>query len=147
MKLYLLKDVAGLGMAGEIVNVNEGYARNRLLPARIGTEVTKTNAAFFEKRKITVQKRQEVIATETSMRAERIKSIALQIKHKAHDTGKLYGSVGATEIADAFKQKGESIAKNQVILNKPIKETGKYEVTIKLSSRLQPVVIVEVIAE
>lgn len=147
MRLFLLKDIVGLGMAGEIVDVAEGYARNRLLPLKVCTEVTKANASFFEKRKVTLTQRQEVIATETSMLAERIKDIQVTIAHKADDKGKLYGSVGKNEIAAAFKEKGIVISKNQVILSKPIKTTGSFEVTIKLSSRLQPSAHIQIVAE
>jgi large subunit ribosomal protein L9 len=147
MKVFLLKDIVGLGMSGEIVKVSDGHALNYLLPRKLCVEVTKDNEAFFAKRKKTLEHRTEVIATATSMLAERVKATHVVIGRKAHDNGKLYGSVGTSEIAEAFKKEGISIAKNQVLLSKPIKEAGDYDVTIKLSSRFTPTAKISVRAQ
>lgn len=147
MKVYLLKDVEKVGLAGEIIKVSDGFARNNLFPRKLALEVTAEKEEFFKKREKIVEKRQEKIATQTSMLAEKIKSLKLTLKRKLHDDGKLYGSVNPNEIVDLLAGNGISIAKNQVDMEKSIKEKGTYEITIKLSSRLQPKLILNVVSE
>lgn len=153
VKVFLLKDVEKIGMAGEIVKVKPGYATNFLIPRKLGVEVTKDNESTFTKRQRVIEHRKEVIATETSMLAEKIKGLTLIIKKKAHgdidneEKQKLYGAIGAGEIVDALAQKGVKIAKSQVDFGKSIKTIGNFEVTIKLSSRLKPAVTVKVVPE
>ena len=147
MKVYLLKDVEKVGLAGEIIKVSDGFARNNLFPRNLALEVTPEKEEFFKKREKVVEKRQEKIATQTSMLAEKIKSTKLVLKRKLHDDGKLYGSVNANEIIDLLAAQGISISKNQVDIEKSIKEKGSYEVTIKLSSRLQPKLTLNVVSE
>jgi large subunit ribosomal protein L9 len=147
MKVYLKKDVAKVGMAGEIVKVSDGYAKNFLFPRSLAVEITEDNELFYTSRQKTVVHRKEVIASQTSMLAEKIKDIHLTLKRKMHDGQKLYGSISPLEIVDALAQKSVKIAKSQVIFDKSIKEKGTYEVTIKLSSRLQPKMKVTVLPE
>ncbi len=147
MKIFLKQDIPGVGMAGEVVKVKQGFANNYLVPRKLGVLVTRANAAFYATQTKTVEHRKEVIESETSMLAERIKSLTLKIKKKSHDDGKLYGAIGATEVVDALREKGIKISKSQVKFDKSIKEKGRFSVTIKLSSRLMPQVTVEVVAE
>lgn len=147
MKVYLTKDVEKVGLAGEIINVSDGYALNYLVPNKLGTIVTPHNEKAFASQKRVVERRQEVIATKTSILAEKIKSIKLTLKRKLHDGEKLYGSIGAGEIVDLLAEHGVSVAKNQVEFGKAIKSKGSYEVTIKLSSSLQPKVTVNIVGE
>ncbi len=147
MKVYLLKDVEKVGLAGEIIKVSDGFARNNLFPRKLALEVTPDKEGYFKAREKVVEKRQEKIATQTSMLAEKIKSLKLTLKRKLHDDGKLYGSVNPNEIVELLAQSGISVAKNQVEMEKSIKEKGNYEVTIKLSSRLQPKLNLSVVSE
>lgn len=147
MKVYLVKDVEKIGLAGEIIKVSDGFARNNLLPRKLAIEVTPEKEDYFKKREKVVEKRQEKIATQTSMLAEKIKAIKLTLKRKLHDDGKLYGSVNANEIVDLLAQNGISVSKSQIDFEKSIKEKGTYEITIKLSSRLQPKLTLNVVSE
>lgn len=147
MKVFLLKDIERIGMAGEIVKVSDGFGLNYLIPHKLATEVTEKNESFFKVRTKTIEHRQEVITSKTSMLAEKIKALKLVLKRKMHDDGKLYGSISPAEIVDALAEKGVSAAKNQIEFGKAIKEKGSYEVTIKLSSKLQPKVVVVVLPE
>lgn len=147
MKVYLLKNVERVGIAGEIIKVNDGYANNYLIPHKLAVEITKQNEATFASRQKQIENRKEVVATQTSMLAEKISSISVTIKRKVHDDGKLYGSISAGEIVDALAAKGVSISKNQVELPKGVKSQGTYEVIIHLSSRLQPKIQLKVVAE
>lgn len=147
MKIFLLQDVPKVGMTGEIIDTSEGYARNFLIPRKLGVEVTPVNEALYKNKIKTIENRKTVISSKTSMLAEKIKSIDLVLKKKTHDGGKLYGAIGANEIVDALADKGISISKNQVEFDKSIKSKGMHSVTIKLSSSLNPTVKVKIIAD
>lgn len=151
MKVYLVKDVPKVGIAGEVLNVSDGFAANYLIPKKLAIQITPDNQSFYESRKKTIENRKEVIATETSLLAEKIKALSLTLKKKMHvdKEGRkaMYGSIAPSEVADLLAQKGIKVAKNQVLFEKSIKEPGTYDVTIKLSSRLQPSVALTVLAE
>jgi large subunit ribosomal protein L9 len=149
MKVFLLKNVEKVGMAHEIVKVSEGFATNYLIPNKLAVEVGEQNEKFFLQRAKTIDKRAEVMATKTSMLAEQIKSIKLTIRRKLHDDGKLYGSIKESEIADLLAAEHKvAVKKNQIDFgNKSIKAKGSYEITVKLSSDLQPKITLNVVSE
>lgn len=147
MKVFLRKDVEKIGLAGEIVKVTDGYAKNYLIPKGLAAVVTEKSEKFFKSRERVVENRKSIIATQTSMLAEKIDSMHITIKRKMHDDGKLYGAINPNEIVDELAKKGISVSKNQVLFPKSIKDRGTYEVTIKLSSRLQPKIKVSVVPE
>lgn len=140
MKVFLKKDVEKIGMAGEILKVNDGYARNFLLPRNLAVEITPGNEPLYQSKVKQVEHRKQVIASKTSMLAEHIGKLSIKLKRKMHDDGKLYGAINANEIVEALAKEGVSISKSQVMINKSIKSKGAHEVTIKLTSRLQPTV-------
>ena len=138
MKVYLLKDVEKVGFAGTVVKVSEGFGRNFLIAKKLAIEVTPQNeGSFAQKMKVTEHKK-EVVETKTSMLAEKIKELEISIKRKMHDGEKLYGSISAQDIVELLAEKGVSVQKNQVIFDKSIKTKGTHNITIKLSSKLQP---------
>lgn len=147
MKVFLRKDVERIGLAGEVIKVEDGYARNFLIPRNLAIEITDANEKFYANRRAAVENRKEVVATQTSMLAEKIKNIKLTIKRKMHDDGKLYGAVSPVEIAELLAGMGINVAKSQIIFEKSIKAKGSHEVIIKLTSRLQPKITVQIIAE
>jgi large subunit ribosomal protein L9 len=148
VRVFLLKDVEKVGMAGEIIKAAEGYARNFLIPRKMGVEVTKQNEASFVNRLKTVEKRKEVVESKTSMLAEKIKNVQLTLKRKIHDNDQLYGSISAKEIVDELtKEHGITIANSQVVMAKAIKTKGQHTVTIKLSNSLQPILKIKIVAE
>jgi large subunit ribosomal protein L9 len=146
-QVFLLKDIVNVGMAGEIVGVNDGFATNYIMPHKLGIIVTDKNKAEIEGRIKKVEKRIEVIKSKTSMLAEHIKSLKVTVTTKIHDDGKLYGAIRPQMIVDELAKHSISIAKNMVIFDKHIKEKGTHEVTIKLSSSLQPTLTVKVVPE
>ena len=147
MKVFLLKDIEKIGIAGEIIKVADGYALNYLLPRKLAVAVTSENESSFTNRIKIIEKRQEVVATKTSLLAEKIKSLHLVLKRKLHDGNKLYGAISPHEIVDLLAEKGVSISKSQVEFDKSIKAQGTYDVIIKLSSHLKPSVTVKVVGE
>jgi len=145
MKMYLLQDVEKVGFAGEIIKVTDGYAKNFLIPKKLGVEVTEHNIKFYESKIKNVEHRKEALSSEQSMLSEKITHLKLTLKRKLHDKDKLYASINASEIVDLLAPEGVKIGKSQVIFNKTIKNTGEHAVTIKLSSKLQPQFILKVV--
>ena len=147
MKVYLLKDIEKVGMAGEILKVKQGYAANFLIPKKFAVLITAGNEAFYRAKEKNVGHRKEIIASKSSMLAEKIKSLTLTIKRKSHDNGLLYGSVSGSVVVDQLAKHSINIAKNQVEFGKSIKRIGTHKVTIKLSSKLQPQLTLKIISE
>lgn len=146
MKVFMLKDVEKVGMAGTMVNVSDGFASNFLFPRKLAIEVTPANEKKFV---VKVQKKEaqtQVVNTKIGMLAERIKEMVLTIKEKTHDDGKLYGSVGAEEVVAMLKEKDISVDRKQIEFAKSIKAVGEHKVTIKLSSKLKPQLTLKVVA-
>jgi large subunit ribosomal protein L9 len=146
MKVFLLKSVPQVGIAGEVIKVADGYAKNFLFPKKLAVEINATNEQFYKQREKQIEHRKEVIATETSMLSEEISQIKLVLKRKTHDDGKLYASVNPADVVDLLAAKGIKVGKSQIIFDKAIKTTGTYQVTVKLSSKLQPQVTLQVSA-
>ena len=147
MKVYLLKSIENVGAEHEIVKVSDGYGDNYLLPRKLAIKITPENEALYLKKVKVVEHRKEVISSKTSLLAEKIKSLKLTLKRKMHDDGKLYASVNANEIVDLLAKEGVAVARNQVIMEKAIKEKGLFDVVVKLTSQLQPKIQLKVIAE
>lgn len=147
MEVYLYKDVEKIGLAGEIIKVGDGFARNFLIPQGFAVEITTHNKSQYLSKIRKVENRKEAIATQTSMFAEKLNGVSITLKRKMHDNGQLYGSINASEIVEALADQGISITKSQVEFDKPIKSKGSSKVTIKLSTRLKSAITVTIIAE
>jgi large subunit ribosomal protein L9 len=146
MLVYLLKDIEGVGMAGHVIKVSDGYASNYLVPKKLAVIVTDTNQKFYKEHQKKEQVHAQVLTSKVAMLAERIKTTHLIIKERTHDDGKLYGAVGADEIIGLLKEKDIVVNKKQIEFDKAIKSVGEHKVTIKLSSKLKPQCIVKVLA-
>jgi large subunit ribosomal protein L9 len=138
MKVYMLKDIERIGMAGDIINVSDGYATNFLFPKNYAKKASDKMEILHRKGEGIKKQSKIVISTKTSMLAERIKNMNISIKEHIHNDGKLYGAVGSSEIVDLLKGKGVSVSKKQIEFKKSIKAVGDYKVIIKLSSKLKP---------
>lgn len=147
MKVYLLKDVEKLGLAGQIIKVKEGFAFNYLIPNKLAVIITDANESFYSSKVKHVEHVKEVVSSKTSMLAEKIKGLQLKFKTKVHDNGKLYGAVAASDVVDLLAQEGVSVSKSQIEFGKAIKTTGSYNVTVKLSSKLKPEFMLKVVEE
>jgi large subunit ribosomal protein L9 len=147
MEVFLRKNVEKVGMAGEIVKVGDGFARNFLLPKGLAVEITLQNKDQYATKIRNVENRKEVIASQTSMFAENLNSVSITLKRKMHDDGQLYGSINASEVVDALAAKGISINKSQVEFDKSIKSKGTFKVGIKLTTKLKSIITVTVVAE
>jgi len=147
MEVFLRKDVPKIGLEGEIIKVGDGFARNYLIPKGLAIEITEQNKNQFLLKIRKVQNRKEVLASETSMFANKLTSMTIVLKRKIHDDGKLYGAITALEVVEALAKEGINISKNQVIFDKTIKEKGTFKIIIKLTSRLNPQITLNVISE
>lgn len=147
MEVYLRKNVEKVGMAGEIVKVGDGFARNFLFPKGLAVEITTHNKDQYIAKIRQVENRKEVIASQTSMFAETLNSVSITLKRKMHDDGQLYGSINASEVVDALAEQGISINKSQVEFNKSIKSKGTFKVEIKLTTKLRSTITVTVTSE
>jgi len=113
MKIFLLKDIEKVGIAGEIVKVKEGFASNFLIPKKLGIIVTPANEKFYSTKVKDVVHRKEVISSKTSMLAEKIKNLVLTMKRKIHDDGRLYGAINGSEVAELLAKESISVANNR----------------------------------
>lgn len=147
MEVYLRKDVEKIGLAGEIIKVGDGYARNFLIPRGFAVEITEHNRDQYLAKIRKVENRKEVLASQISMLAENVANITITLKKKMHDNGQLYGAVNASEVVEALAEKGVSITKNQVEFENPIKSKGTYKVTIKFATNLKPAISLHIVAE
>ena len=137
MLVILNKDVKGTGKAGDVVKVNDGFARNMLIPKGLATEATAGNVRQLEKKKaIEAEKKAEEKAAAVQL-AEKIKTIAVVIKTKAGDNGKIFGSITSKDIDEELKkQHSIDVDKKKIQLSSPIKNTGEISVEIKLYSEV-----------
>ncbi|NTW67615.1 MAG: 50S ribosomal protein L9, partial [Nitrospirae bacterium] len=132
MQVILREDVDNLGKIGDLVKVKDGYARNFLVPTKKAIEATPKNVKAMEHAKKMVSDRIRTLKKTASADADRIKSLAITIKAKVGEEGKLFGSVTTMDIADAMQAQGVAIDKRKIMLEEPIKRTGDYTVPVKL---------------
>lgn len=133
MKVILLEDVKTLGKKGEIVNVNDGYARNFILPKKLGLEATGKNLNDLKLQRAHEEKKAKELLEAAQEAARNLEGKAIVIKMKAGEGGKLFGSVSSKEIAAAYKeQHGLEIDKKKIQLSDPIRAFGSFEVPVKL---------------
>ena len=147
MKVILLEDVKALGKKGEIVNVSDGYARNAILPKKLGVEATPKNLNDL---KLQNQHADKVAAENLENAKELARVIAekkVVVKIKAGEGGKIFGSVSTKEIAQAAKeQAGLELDKKKMQLNEAIKALGTYEIPVKLHPKVTAKLTVQVVA-
>lgn len=137
MQIILLEDVKALGKKGEIVNVSDGYARNFILPKKVGLEATPKNINDLKLQKAAQQKKEQEILEQAKELKERIEQKGVLLKIKAGEGGRTFGSVSTKEIAQAVtSQLGLEIDKKKLVLNDPIKNMGSYTVPVKLHPKV-----------
>lgn len=145
MKVILAADVDRLGQMGDLIDVANGYARNFLLPKKLAAMATVKNVKILEheKRLIADQIRKQKHSAEDT--AKKIGELSLTIGAKVGEEGKLFGSIASKEIVDALAKEGVEIDKRKILLEKPIKEMGSYQVPVKIHHDVTAQVKVEVV--
>ncbi len=148
MNVILLEPVGNLGVLGDEVIVKAGFARNFLIPQGKAVRATKDNRTVFEGQRAELEKVADEKLGEAQGRASGLEGMALTIMVRAGEEGKLYGSVGTQDIADAVAQKGVEIAKSEVRLPEGvIRVIGEYLIDVQLHSDVTVQIALEVIAE
>jgi len=147
MKVFLKEDVKNLGKMGDVVNVSDGYARNFLFPKKFAVEANTKNIKEFEHNKKIIQEKAAKIKDASRAEADKLSAVTLQIKAKAGEEEKLFGSVTAMDIADALKAEGFEIDKKRISLPEPIKRLGEYSVEVKVHSEVSATIKVQVISD
>ncbi|HEV7372347.1 50S ribosomal protein L9 [Arenibaculum sp.] len=132
MEVILLERVEKLGQMGQVVNVKPGFARNYLLPKKKAMRATKQNLAFFETQRTQLEAMNLERRKEAEQVSGKLEGLAVVITRQAAETGMLYGSVTARDIADAVTEAGFTIGRNQVVIDQPIKTLGISKVRVSL---------------
>lgn len=148
MELILLEKVQNLGDLGDKVDVKPGYGRNYLVPSGKAVPATAKNLAEFEARRAELEKIALQKLSGAEERRGALEGFEITLTANASDEGKLYGSIGPREIADAVTKQGITLEKAEVIMGEgPIRMTGEHEVPIHLHADVETIIKVTVIAE
>ena len=146
MKIVFLQDVKALGKKGTVVEVSEGYARNFLLPKKLGAPATADNLNTLKLQKANEERVAAAELAEAKDIAAKIEAGSVTVAIKGGENGKTYGSVSTKEIADAAKkQLGLDIDKKKIVLAEPLKTFGTHEAVIKLHREVQAKLKVKVV--
>ena len=148
MKVILLQDVDGLGKAGDLKEVANGYARNYLLPRRLAAGATPGLIANRTQRIAAEQRKIERQAETNRQLAERLGQVSLTLKAKVGRQGRLYGSITSQDIA-AFLQQAENISIDRRLIEmpEPIRTLGTFTIPVKIATKLEPKITVTVVDE
>lgn len=144
MKIILKQDHENLGKTGDVVNVKDGFAMNFLIPNGVAMKATESNMKVLEELKKLQAKKLEKETAEAQQLAGQLSGVTLDIKAKAADEIKLFGSVTNGTIAEALIHKGFQIDKKNILLDEPIKEIGTRTVDIKLAGNVTAQITVNV---
>lgn len=136
MQVILLDKIRNLGALGDTVNVKSGYARNFLVPHGKAVFATKENVIAFEARKAELEKAAAVVLQAAQARADKINALAVfALTAQASEEGKLFGSIGVTDVANAITAKGVEVSKNEISMPEgPIHSVGEFQVDVLLHS-------------
>ena len=144
MEVILLERVSRLGQMGDTVKVKDGFARNFLLPQGKALRATKDNRAKFEGMKVQLEARNLEMKTEADKIGGKLNGKSFQVLRQASETGQLYGSVSARDIASILSDGGYSVTRNQIALHAPIKMIGMHTVPVALHPEVEITVTVNV---
>ena len=144
MEVILLERVEKLGQLGDVVNVKPGYARNFLLPQKKALRANKASMAVFESQRVQLEAANQQRKAEAEIAGGKIDGLKIIIVRQAGETGQLYGSVSGRDVADAVKDAGFPVARQNVNLDTPIKTLGVYPVRVSLHPEVAVTVTVVV---
>ena len=148
MDVILLEKIANLGNLGDKVTVKSGYGRNFLIPFSKAVPATKDNVAAFEARRAELEKAANEKLAAAEKRAAEMAEIELTLTAKAGDEGKLFGSIGPRDLAEAISGAGVKVAKSEIrMADGPIRNTGEFDIAIQLHTDVAAAIKVFVEAE
>jgi large subunit ribosomal protein L9 len=132
MQIILQEDVEKLGTRGQLVEVAEGYARNFLLPRKLGLEATAGNMKRIDKMRAAFAKKEATEKEAASTLAGLLANVSVEVARKAGESDQLFGSVTSADISEALAAKGFTIDKRKIVLVDPIKTVGEFDIPVKL---------------
>ena len=144
MDLILLERVDKLGAIGDVVSVKDGYARNFLLPNKKALRANAANKKVFEANRERIEADNAAKRGVAEQDAKKVDGASVTLIRQASNTGQLYGSVAVRDLIEALEAQGHKIARNQVVLDKPIKSIGVYDVKVALHPEVSVTVKVNV---
>ena len=144
IELILLERVENLGQMGQVVKVRPGFARNFLLPQKKALRATKDNLAFFEKQRTQLEAQNLKKKGEAEQVAGKLEGVHVVVIRQAGESGQLYGSVSARDIADGVTAAGFTVGRSQIVLDKPIKSLGLYKTRVVLHPEVSATVTANV---
>ncbi len=148
MKVILLQDIKNVGKKEEIINANDGYARNYLFPKKLAIEATKDNLAKLQAKKTSEANKKQAEIELNKQIAKQIEKIELQIKTKAGENGKIFGGITSKEISEELKKQYKiEIDKKKIVLKEAIKTLGKFQVEIKFGDGINGKLTLNIIGE
>ncbi|MCK5808307.1 50S ribosomal protein L9 [bacterium] len=147
MKIILVKDVEGLGNAGEILNVKDGYGRNYLVPRGFALVANESNVRELEFNRKRIDRMIDVERTAAQDLAAKLSAVDIQIERKFGEDGKLFGSVTNRDIAAVLEENGYTVNSHHIVIETPIKKTGIYQPEVKLFRDVRAVLKVLVVGE
>ena len=148
MEVILLDKIGKLGGLGDKVAVKPGYGRNYLVPYGLAVPATKDNVEAFEAQRAELETQAAERKAEAEARAAQLNEIELSLVSKAGEEGKLFGSIGPRDLAEALGQAGIDVAKSEVRMPQgPIRQTGEYDIELRLHAEVDATVRVVVVAE
>ena len=144
VQVILLERVEKLGQMGQVVDVKPGFARNFLLPQKKALRATKDNIAYFEKQRTQLEAQNLARKGEAEQVAQKLDGLSVVVIRQAGESGQLYGSVSARDIAEAVTEAGFTIARGQVVQEKAIKTLGLYKQRVVLHPEVSVTVTINV---
>jgi len=144
MQVVLLERVEKLGQMGDVVTVKDGFARNYLLPQNKALRATKANLVRFERERAQLEARNLELKREAEAVAAKLEGQSFTIIRQAAESGSLYGSVTARDIADTATENGFSIERHQVVLDHPVKELGLHDIRVLLHPEVWATITINV---
>ena len=147
MKVILTQDMDSLGLAGEIVEVARGYARNFLIPKKVALEATEDNIKRTEAQRKNIEVKRIKLKEDALKVKARLADVVITIAQKAGEEDKLYGSVTSMDIADRLEKEGITVDRRKIVLDKPIKSLGEFSVPVKLHPQVSAPLKVIVVPE
>lgn len=148
MDIILLQRIKNLGKLGDKVSVKPGYGRNFLIPQGKAVAATEANSAAFEARRAELERQEAEVLAAAQARAEKLNEVNVEITAKAGDEGKLFGSIGTRDIADALTSAGLTVDRAEVRLpNGALRHTGEFNVAVQLHHDVTAEILVTIVAE
>lgn len=148
MQVILLERVANLGSLGEVVKVKNGFGRNFLIPQGKAKPATKENIAEVEQRRAELEAEFAAQLAAARARAETLNGLVVTVTAKAGDEGKLFGSIGTRDIADAATAAGVEILKSEVLLpNGALRNCGEYDIVVRVHSEVEATIKLAIVSE